>query len=319
MPIETTLRTLRALLLSLALAACGGEPVDSPPPGARGEPEEQADDAAEEVVRVDPKLLEEFGIELANAGPGWIEKGISLPAEVRPNQDRVAHIAPRFPGIVREVRVDIGDSVKAEQILAVVESEALAPYPLKTLIDGVVITKHITRGEPVSRDRDCFTVADLRDVWVDISVYQNHLPEVRLGQTVILSAGHGLENAHGVISYVSPVVDEETRTATARVVLPNPDGVWRPGLFVTARVVVERAEVPLAVPRTALENVENRRVVFVEREDDFAARAVTLGRSDETRVEVLTGLQAGDRYVAKGGFTLKAELARSELSGGHGH
>jgi len=135
----------------------------------------------------------------------------------------------------------------------------------------------------------------------------------------LVSAGHGREEAEGPISYISPVVDEETRTATARVVLPNSNHVWRPGMFVTARVLVEDTEVPVAVPRTALEVVEGETVVFVETDEGFAPRPIRRGRADYVRVEVLSGLRSGERYVAQGGFTLKAELAREELSGGHNH
>jgi cobalt-zinc-cadmium efflux system membrane fusion protein len=291
------------------------------PPGAKGV-EGHADEAsrgAEGVARLDPATLEEFGVELALAGPGAIEKTISLPAEVRPNEDRLAHIAPRFPGIARDVRARIGDRVKAGQVLAVIESEALAPFDLKTQIDGVVIAKHITRGEPVSREQAAFVVADLRDVWIDISVYQKDLALLRVGQPVIVSAGHELAEARGEISYLAPVVDEATRTATARVVLPNPEGVWRPGLFVTARVEVAREEVPLAVPRSALEVMGDQTVVFVQEADGFEPRAVQLGRRGDQHVEVTSGLAAGARYVARGGFTLKAELQRGEFAGGHAH
>jgi cobalt-zinc-cadmium efflux system membrane fusion protein len=318
---------LGAGLAGLCTAPLACEADEGPPEGGReAVPEEKhaeeahgAKEEGEEAVRLAPEVLAEFGIEVATAGPGPIERTISLPAEVRPNQDLLAHVAPRFAGIAREVRAQIGDTVKAGQVLAIIESEALAPYPLKTQIDGVVIAKHVTVGEPVSSDRDAFTVADLRQVWVDVSVYQNHLRDVRLGQSALISAGHGLDEARGKISYVSPVVDEETRTAVARVVLPNPDGVWRPGLFVTARIVVERAEVQVAVPLTALEVVEGKTVVFVEGARGFAARPVMLGRQDELRGEVQGGLTPGERYVAKGGFTLKAELARGEMRGGHAH
>ncbi len=285
--------------------------------GAGDHAEEQAH--AEGIARLDPATLEEFGVELAVAGPGSIEKSISLPAEVRPNEDRLAHIAPRFPGIARDVRARIGDRVKAGQVLAVIESEALAPFDLKTQLDGVVIAKHITRGEPVSREQAAFVVADLRDVWIDISVYQKDLALLRVGQPVVVSAGHELEEATGEIFYLAPVVDEATRTATARVVLPNPEGVWRPGLFVTARVEVAREEVPLAVPRSALEVLDDRTVVFVQEEDGFEPRAVQLGRRGDRHVEVVSGLAAGARYVARGGFTLKAELQRGEFAGGHAH
>jgi cobalt-zinc-cadmium efflux system membrane fusion protein len=270
-------------------------------------------------VRLAPEVLEEFGIEVATAGPGIVERSVSLPAEVRPNQDRLAHIAPRFPGLVREVRADIGDEVKAGQVLAVVESEALAPFPLKTLIDGVVIRKHITRGEPVSREQAAFVVADLRDVWIDISVYQKDLAEVEVGQPVHVSAGHGMHEADGHISYLSPVVDEATRTATARVVLPNPEGRWRPGLFVATRIRTAETEVSLAIPRTAPQQMGEETVVFVETSAGFVPRPVELGRRGEARVAVTRGLEPGERYVARGGFTLKSELARETFSGGHAH
>ncbi len=274
-----------------------------------------------DIVSLDASVMREFGVEIGVAGPGFVTRTVTLPAEVRPNEDQLAHIAPRFPGIAREVRKKVGDTVRAGETLAIVESsESLAPYPLKTLIGGIVIERHITRGEPVSQQRGrVFTVADLSTVWVDISIYQKHLDVVKLGQTVTLSAGHGLPTATGKISYISPIVDEDTRTATARVVLANPDGRWRPGLFVTARVEVDHVRVPVAVPRSALEQIDDSTVVFVEVESGFAPRVVAAGREGGDLVEIVDGLVAGERYVRSGGFTLKSELAREELSGGHSH
>jgi cobalt-zinc-cadmium efflux system membrane fusion protein len=135
----------------------------------------------------------------------------------------------------------------------------------------------------------------------------------------VVSAGHGLHEAEGEISYIAPVVDEETRTAAARVVLPNPDGLWRPGLFVTVRIEVDRAEVPVAVPRTALQRIDGETVVFVEQEEGFVPRRIEIGRQGEALLEVRSGLASGERYVSAGAFALKTELAREELSGGHDH
>jgi membrane fusion protein, heavy metal efflux system len=284
------------------------------------EHEEHGGEHGEELVRLSPETLEEFDIALEVAASGSIVRSVALPAEVRPNQDRLAHIAPRFPGIVKEVRKRIGDAVRPKEVLAVIESsESLAPYTLKSDIGGVIIARHVTRGEPVSRETQAFVVANLSDVWVDISVYQNHLRLLRLGQPVLVSAGHDLEKARGEISYISPVVDEETRTATARVVLPNPEGLWRPGMFVTARVEVRRDQVSVVVPATAIELIDDRAVIFVSNGEGFEPRRVELGRSGGNHFEVLSGLVQGERYVSRGGFTLKAELARDELAGGHGH
>ena len=272
----------------------------------------------EEEVRLTESELEEFGIELSTAGPGEIRDAIELPGEVRANEDKLAHIVPRFPGIVKEVRKRIGDSVEAGDVLATIDSsESLSTYELKTLIPGTVIEKHITRGEAVTREREAFVIADLSSVWVDLSVYQRDLPRVRVGQTATVSAGHNLPETEGRISYITPVVSEETRTAIARIELPNLEGTWRPGMFVTAWVIVSNTEVPIAVPRSAVQTLNGKSVVFVQGRDAFSPREVTVGRAGEKLVELTSELKAGERYVSRGAFTLKAELQRESLSGGH--
>jgi cobalt-zinc-cadmium efflux system membrane fusion protein len=141
-----------------------------------------------------------------------------------------------------------------------------------------------------------------------------------VGQPARIFVGHEDSSGPGVISYVTPIVDEATRTATARVVLPNEDGRWRPGMFVRGKVRVERAPVAVAVPRTALHTYEGRTVVFVRTPEGFAPRPVKVGRAGEDAVELTEGLAAGERYVSRGGFTIKAELGRESLGhAGHAH
>ncbi len=318
-PIHPSLITL--FIISLFLAAPSLAEEDHDGDDAEHSEQSEHDEHGAEAVQLSEDVVREFGIELGIAGAGLVTRTVVLPAEVRPNEERLAHIAPRFPGIAREVRSRVGDAVKAGATLAIIESsESLSPYALKTEINGIILERHITRGEPVSPERGrVFTVADLSDVWVDISVYQKHLNAVKLGQTVTVSAGHGLVPAIAKISYVSPVVDEATRTATARIILPNPDGAWRPGLFVTALIELERVEVRVAVPRAALEQVEGKTVVFVKDADGFEPRPVTLGLQGSDVVEISNGLNPGEAFVTRGGFTLKSELAREELSGGHSH
>ncbi len=303
---------LSTLLLAL-LFAC--QDVRGEEPHGQKEPEEQA-----ESVQLSPGELTEFGIELAVAGPGTITQAVELPGEVQPNEDRLAHIVPRFPGIVTTVHKRTGDTVRAGEVLAIIESSvSLAPYELKTLTTGTVIEKHITNGEAVTRESQAFVIANLKSVWVNLSVYQRDLSSVRVGQSVSISAGHGLPEAAGKISYVTPTVDEATRTATARVVLPNAKKRWRPGMFVTGRVIVKRTVVPLAIPVAALQTIAERVVLFVETDEGFQPRSVTTGDADDKQVEIRTGIAPGERYVSRGGFTLKAELSRQQFGLGNGH
>ena len=185
--------------------------------------------------------------------------------------------------------------------------------------DGIVVEKHIVLGEALKDDSKAFVVADLSSVWVTINIYQKDLPVVQKGLPVVLSAGPGIPTAREKIAWVSPLLDEHTRTALGRVVLPNPSGHWRPGLFVTAEIAVDEIDVPLLVPKVALQTVEDRLSIFVQTDEGFVPQLVTLGRTTETYVEVTKGLQSGQRYVTKGAFTLKAELGKGSFGDGHAH
>lgn len=315
--------TLRPIALALLLAVIPVSAQDRHDDEAHGHgTDEHAGEPGHgpETVPLDARELAEFDIELATAGGGTIESWVPLPGEVRPNADQLAHIVPRYSGIVTDVHANIGDRVEKGRVLATVEGdESLAPFDVTTLIAGTVIEKHISLGEAVSRDRDTFVIADLSTVWIDLTVCQRDLDRIRVGQPVRMFVGHEPSPDAGRIGYVTPVVDEVTRTATARVVLPNPRGAWRPGMFVTGRVLVDRADVPLAVPRTALHTHDGGSVVFVATDDGFAPRAVHTARAGADLVEIADGLSPGERYVARGGFTLKAELEKGSFGHGHSH
>lgn len=283
----------------------------------RDEHGEESGDDGSSAVALSAEQRSAAGIEVAEVGPAAIDSGIELLGEVHPNGDRLAHITPRFPGIVREVRRNAGDRVVAGDVLAVIESsDSLAPYSLKTLIDGVILAKHLTRGEAVDREKQAFVVADLSSVWVDLSVYQKDLNRIAMGQRVRIHTVNEGPDAEGAISYLTPSVDQVTRTATARVVLENPERKFLPGMFVTAHTLDADAAA-LAVPRDAIQTLEGRPVVFVETPAGFLPRVVTLGREGESRVEVFAGLAKGERIAVKNSFLLKAELAKAEAEDEH--
>ncbi len=196
---------------------------------------------------------------------------------------------------------------------------ALVHYQVTAPISGTVIEKHISQGEVLSADAEAFAIADLRTVWVDLSVFQKDLDLVFEGQEVDIVTTGGQLRTQGAIKYVRPIVGEETRTAIARIVLDNSNGRWKPGLFVSGTVAIGATAVPLLAPKTALITMADTQVVFVEEHDGFEVRPVTAGRENDTHIEITSGLEAGERYVASGGFALKAELEKDELGEGHGH
>lgn len=257
-----------------------------------------------------------FGVALGTAAAGEVDVSIELPAEVRPNADRLSHLAALFPGVVRAVHKTVGDAVVAGDVLAVIESENLVSYPLRAAFAGTVVDKHVTAGETVTREDHLFIIADLSTVWIEIDVYLDVLPQVREGQAVRLATVAGEIEAEGAVSYISPIVDPATRTATARVVLPNSDGRWRPGAFVTASLMNPmRADV--VVTRRALHTVGGKRAVFVVDGDHFETRSVIVGAVGRTLVEIRDGLAAGERYADENSFLVKAELFKGEAEHEH--
>ncbi len=282
--------------------------------------DEHGDEHQEDIIILSADEMQEFNIQVTEAGPGKIVLVRTLPGEVKVNGNRIAHIVPRYSGIVTGVRVHVGDDVREGQVLAVVEGdESLAPYEMTTFIAGTIIEKHMTLGEPVSRENEGFVVADLSTVWIDITVYLRDLDLIKVGNETTVRAGSKAGTVSGKISYVTPVVDEHTRTATARMVVDNPDGYWRPGMFIMAEIKTGDFEAEIVVPSSAVHTLDGQSVVFVEEHGGFEPRHVDIGRTGNDRMEIVSGLEPGERYVSMGGFTLKAELGKDSLGDGHAH
>ena len=196
-------------------------------------------------------------------------------------------------------------------------ADGLTRYEIRAPLDGVVIEKHLALGEAVKEDASIFTIADLSTVWAEMTVYPKDLNSVKLGQKVTVRVTALNAEARGRVAYVGSLVGEQTRSAKARVTLPNPERSWRPGLFVTVDLVRDETEVPVAVPLDAVQSVGDRKVVFGRYGEYFELRPVELGRSDGKWVEVMTGLPAGTAYAASRSFILKADLGKAGAAHEH--
>jgi cobalt-zinc-cadmium efflux system membrane fusion protein len=350
----------------------------------------------EKVVRVPAARAQQLGIQVEVARAGGLQTSLTLPGTIMLNADRRVHVVSRMPGIVQEIRKQLGDVVRAGEVMAVIDSRELADtkaaylaarervtlaettfarekdlwekkispaedylkakqalaevrielqvavqklralgfaeayiqqlagrvnapltrYEVVAPLAGTVIEKHIVIGEVFKDDTEAFVVADLSTVWVDLPIAAKDLPLVRKGQRVTIAADTTMQ-AEGTVGYISPVVSDETRTAVTRVVLPNPDGRWRPGLFVTATLIASDTPVAVRIPKTAVQTIDGQLSVFVQTPEGFAPRPVTLGRTNETHVEITAGLQAGERYATTETFMLKAELGKGAAAHEH--
>jgi cobalt-zinc-cadmium efflux system membrane fusion protein len=193
----------------------------------------------------------------------------------------------------------------------------LTRFEITAALDGVVVRKHLSPGEWVKEDAEIFTIADLSDVWVDITVYAKDLKFISMGQKAIVRSDEASLQSEGTVSYIGPLVGEESRTAKARVVISNPDGVWRPGLFVNVRLIHKEHPMPVVVRNESIQRYRDWTVVFVNYGDEYEVRPVELGPNDGEFTGVKKGLDPGEPYVLKKSFILKAELEKSGIAHEH--
>ncbi|MBQ0744344.1 MAG: efflux RND transporter periplasmic adaptor subunit [Pseudomonas sp.] len=265
-------------------------------------------------TRIAADIAEKAGIQTAEAGPGSIERTLTAYGRLTTAPEQMARVHARFPGVITSVDVRLGERVAKGDRLAQVESnESLRTYDLRSPIDGVVSERTISVGETTG-EQPLMAIADLTTLWAELQVFPGQRTEVAVDQKVHLKA-EGIDQK-ATVSYLLPSPDNTPYTL-ARVEVDNPEGALSPGLLVTAEIVVETVEVPLAVDNRALQSFRDWTVVFIQVDDAYEIRPLELGRSDGTLTEVLGGLQAGDRYVVENSYLIKADIEKSGASHDH--
>jgi membrane fusion protein, heavy metal efflux system len=204
-----------------------------------------------------------------------------------------------------------------DQIAALPEqpANALPQQEIRAPIKGRVVERKVDLGTAVGRDNletELFVIVDLDRVWVDLAVSPADLAAIKEGQPVVITTRAVKEKADGNIVFISPLLDKDTRSARVIAEIANHDGVWRPGSFVTAAIVVEEQPAPLVVPNSAIQTIGGDKVVFVRNSDGFEKRAVVVGRSDHRFTEIATGLRPGEILAATNTFPLKAEFLKGQ-------
>ncbi|MFC2157464.1 efflux RND transporter periplasmic adaptor subunit [Acidobacteriota bacterium] len=343
------------------------------------------------TINMPPEEITKYDIGVATAGPGQLAIKTILPGEIAVNTNKMAHIVPRVPGMVREVKVKLGDLVRKGAILAVIDSRDLADaraaylaslerlelaqamfdlkeklwkknispekeylntkkdlaqakidlrtakqklismgftstyldtlpdereelftrYEVVAPLAGTVIEKNIAIGEILKDDAEVFVVADLKTVWINLQVYKKDLPLIRKGQHVRLVGQPHLPAVSGEIDYVGSLVGAQTQTALARVVISNPSGELRPGLYVKASITVKSLRADVLIRSEHVQYLNDNPCVFIRVSAGFELRVVTLGDTDGEYVFITGGLKAGEKYATKNSFLLKSEMDES--------
>ncbi len=287
--------------------------------GHGGHEEYEGHDEHEEgSTKISPDSAARMGVVVEQAGPVKIAETVSLTGRITLDQNRKADVRARFAGIVRSVNVELGAAVKKGQLLAVVEAnESLRDFRVVAPIEGVVLSRNTNVGD-VTGDEPLFTIVDLSEVWAKFHVFPRDAERIVAEQAVTIHTLERDKAAAAKITMLFPTADALSQTLVAIAPLGNQTGDWKPGMTVEGDVAVSSRRVNVAVPRSAIQKMEEYGdVVFVADGSRFEPRPVKLGISDSEFVEVVEGLSAGQTYAATGSFIIKSDILKATAAHSH--
>ena len=188
---------------------------------------------------------------------------------------------------------------------------------LRAPFAGIIIKYDVSQGESVAREKELFTLVDTSSVWVLGDIYEKDLGKIPgHGDCLVTVSSYPNERFRGRITYLSDFLDPSSRTAKLRCVVPNKDGRLKLEMFADVFIPTTSATAAAVVPGSALQDIEGKPVVFVQRDaTHFEKREVTLGERGEQETQILTGVRPGEKVVTVGSFYLKSASMREQIGG----
>ena len=290
------------LFIPLIVIGCGSKKVEMP-----------AEHTASVVV-MKKEVQESINLQTAKVEKRKIINYLEVFGTISQDTEDTVNVAPREKCIVKKVNVVLGQTVEAKSSIATLktsagEEELLAPS------HGIVISQYIIEGEPADTLTPIITIANPDVMRASFDIYEKDIGKVELNQKAsITTVAYPEKKFEGVIKFVSPRVDEITRTVKIRVDIENKEHFLKFGMSVNGKIEREAEIESLIVPRSAIQSLENKDHVFIVKDDTtFEAREVKTGLQTDKDSAIAEGLNENEVVVTQGSFVLKSELLKSEL------
>lgn len=326
-------RITAPLMLALLLAACS-DPASTPASADAGHGHDEHadaghgedahadagehDDHGDDATVIPADVADEVGIRVAPAAAGTIADQHEVQGLLTTLETGNARVTARFPGPVRRLHAEVGDRVRAGQVLATIDSNlSLSTYTVTAPIGGTVLARTASVGQNAGEGAVLYEIADLSTLWVDLHVFGRDADHLAAGSPVTIRRLSDGATAETRIDRVLPGTATASQSTIARATLDNVDGQWRPGSAVRAMVTASTQPADLVVPLTALQQIDGRDVVFVREGEHYEKRVVTLGRRDARQMEITGGIRAGETVVVEQSYTIKADLEKAGAEHAH--
>jgi multidrug efflux pump subunit AcrA (membrane-fusion protein) len=300
-------RLIATSFLVLALTGCT----------KKEEVEKTAEKHDENIVTLTKENLEHVEIKTETATLGNLEVTLKAAGRVSEDMNKTAKVVSTLEGRLIRLNNDLGDRVKAGDVLALVQTPELLGKALevKSPIDGVITDRKSTTGELVTKERQIYTVSEPTNLWVIAEIKERDIGAVKIGQDATFAVlAFPSEQFHGKVVRIANRVEDKSRTLEVRIEVNNADGRLSPGMFADVEIVTTVQQNVLLISDTALQTNGEEVIVFVALETaKFEKRAIKTGMEHHGRVQVLDGIKEGEKVVTAGSFILKSEMLKSEM------
>ncbi|HVZ64186.1 MAG TPA: efflux RND transporter periplasmic adaptor subunit [Opitutaceae bacterium] len=304
------LRSTAALLL-VALSGCGKkEAAEKPAVEAKTKHEEN-------VVTLTKENLARVAVKNEIVARGSLDMTLKAVGRIGENLNKTAKVRATFEGRLTKLNFDLNQSVKAGDVMGLVETPELLgkSLELKAPIEGHITERKSTVGELIGKETEVYTISDPTDLWVLAEVKERDIAAVQLGQEASFTAlAYPGETFHGNVVLLGNRIETESRTLEVRIEVNNADGRLKPGMFADVEIATTAVKDVLVISDQALQTLEDEQIVFVAlSETKFEKRVVKTGLEQHGRVQIVEGIKEGEHVVTEGSFILKSELLKGDL------
>jgi cobalt-zinc-cadmium efflux system membrane fusion protein len=267
--------------------------------------------------------LEKGSLELVNFKTVEVKKSpltekIFISGQIAKDANETHNVFPPQAGMVVENTAQLGAIVKKGDVLCLLKVEDQdVPIEVKSPYEGVIIGDFDTVGQKVEKISSLCAIADLSKIWANFDIYEKDIAKVKIGQDITLrSSAYPDQYLEGKIVFISPRVDETTRTIKIRALIENPAYLLKLGMFVNGEIISQSSQEYITLPASAVQTLGDKRIVFVKTGDgEFHKREISIAVQTTDQVAVSEGVNVGDRVVTDGAFLLKSGLLKDELEG----
>jgi RND family efflux transporter MFP subunit len=245
----------------------------------------------------------------------FVERGIAARATLDSAEASLKVADSRYQDAIEEVRnrQAVLEQRRTELELA---RQAARDAQLTSPLDGVVRERHVTVGQYLAAGSPAVTIVRMHPLRLRVAVPEREAQRIRVNQEVQVQV-EGDTNAHvGRVARISPAIDEASRTLMVEAEVPNPQGLLRPGSFASAAIVSDNAEPAVSVPSSALVTFAGVEKVLTVKDGKVVEKRVSVGRRERDRIEIVSGLAAGEQVIAQPGNLVEGTPVR--VAGGRG-